>query len=163
MLFDLPLEIQKIINEYEEDYLPKKFSIIKNKIQGEISHTQLYLSKVSGFNKIFAIMNDVAMDELPNESLVGPSFNNWIHNIKRELVIPEDIREYTQNKRQKLGHYEQLNSRCEAVINNHCKHKVLKSESDYDYHRPRYEFHCILCHTQVYRYQFKKDTRIMNT
>ena len=161
MLFVLPLDIQKLINEYDEDFIPKKFVIIKQKIEGEIAHTQCYLSKISRFNKIFEVMNDKVMSDLKGESVIGSSFKLWMNNIIKELSIPEDIFVYTQNKRRKLGYNEQLLSQCNSVVNNYCKHTTLLGESDDDYHCPRYEFHCILCHKQVYKCDFKKNTRFV--
>lgn len=161
MLFDLPLDVEKIINKYDEDFITKKFVIIKAKIEGEILRTECYLSKVCKFNQIFEVMKSDVMRDLQKESQVGSSFQQWIGNIKRELLLPKDICEYTTGKRRKLKHYEQLLSECENAVYGHCKHRTLRGDSDDDYHRPRYEFHCTLCHKQVYRCNINADTKII--
>jgi|TARA_Y100000389_G_C17404426_1_gene487242 hypothetical protein len=161
MLFCLPNELQKFISEYDEEFFPKKFIILKKKIRVELMDTNVYLSKVEKFNKVFDAMNDNVMNELKKENTIGSSFESWVGHIKRELSVPHDIAEYTRSKRQKYRHYKEMLNTCELALSRCCNHKTLRKESDDDYHRPRYEYFCVLCHTQVYRYNFKNDTKFI--
>lgn len=161
MLFTLPIEICMLINEYDEDFIVKKNSLVRCKIQESMYNCHEYLRNVEKLNSLMLNLEDSRLDELMKDSIVGGSFTSLIGNIRNQFIVPNDIRNYTSKKREQVRYLRCIEDICEVNISKYCKHKVVKGESDCDYHRPRYEFHCVMCHKQIYRNQLVEEIKVV--
>ena len=64
-----------------------------------------------------------------------------------------------QNKfKKQLKIYKRICSDYQNLIDESCTHNNVYEVSDYDYHKPRYDYYCKLCGKQVSRKYFKSNT-----
>tara|TARA_Y100000389_G_C17217246_1_gene391521 strand:+ start:76 stop:576 length:501 start_codon:yes stop_codon:yes gene_type:complete len=162
MFYNLPIEINLLINSYYSDFICIKNKILLGKIYKIKQNIQEDIDNLCYLNEsIYRFKKNKIINKLKNNEIIGNNINNYINKIEKVLTIPKNIVLFECIKKIERNWYETIEKVCKQNINKFCNHTLLNMECDDDYHKPRYEFYCLFCQKEVYRMNFPKDYKIL--
>jgi len=144
MLLSLPKDIDYLISEYDIDYNTKKTIIIKHKIDLIIKECTTRISNIESIENLPIELTHYS-HILQNDLDIKDAIDKYAKNCCTYLKIPKDVIEYKNKQIDTIKRYTLLSSRLGCNILNTCNHSCILVKSDYDYHKPRYEYTCRLC------------------
>ena len=147
----LPESILYYINEYEPNFIVSLCILKKYKFENEILIQNELIEKVQYLKKLIEQFDCEYLNSLYFDDNVGELYLNYKSRLKKQLRIPEKIIMESCKNKSKVKIMKLLINKYDDIIMKRCKHTQLRSESDYDYHRPRYEYFCCLCNKQIFR------------
>lgn len=150
MLFFLPKDIESIISEYYLDYNTKKLLVIKHKIDKKIKDLNTIVSNIETIEQLSYGWVNHPLNLLCENSEIKNSLEKYTKKCSECLKVPKDIIEYKNRQVNNVQNYEKISNMLGSNILKKCNHSFIIAQSDYDYHRPRYDYICTLCSKMLY-------------
>jgi len=141
MFYNLPIDLQNYINKYNNDFITLKILIFKQIVNKKIYDLK---NELSNYNNFLNNINNIQKyTHYLEENIVS---NCFVEQKKRKrFEISKDVKIYFHNLENKIKYYNDIDSKCFKKLCLFCKHNTIITQSDYDYHKPRYTYKCKLC------------------
>jgi len=145
MFYNLPIELQNYINQYDTDFLTIKILIFKEIVNTKMYNLKNELIKYNQFlNNIENIKKYTCYLE---KNIVSNCFIN--QKKRKQFEISPKVTLHFDNLKRNIEYYNDIDSKCFKKLRSLCKHNTIITQSDYDYHKPRYTYTCKLCKMNV--------------
>lgn len=145
MFYNLPIDLQNYINKYDTDFITIKVLIFKQIVNTKIYEFKNELNKYNKFlNNIENIQKYTCYLE---KNIVSNCFIE--HKKRKRFEISPKVTLHFDNLKSKIEYYNDIDSKCFKKLQLLCKHNTIITQSDYDYHKPRYTYTCKLCKMTV--------------
>jgi len=141
MFYNLPIDLQNYINQYDTDFLTIKILIFKQIVNTKIYDLKNELIKYNQF--LDNIENIKKYTCYLEKNIVSNCFVN--QKKRKQFEISSKVTLHFDNLKRNIEYYNDIDSKCFKKLRSLCKHNTIITQSDYDYHKPRYTYTCKLC------------------